>query len=312
MPEEKAQVESTETPAEDTPAEETPDTSGLDTSDAAAFDEFMNDDDDDLDVEPETGTPEGSDAPVSAEEPEQPAEEAPAAEAAKDAPPEETPPAQPEARQPEPQQPTPPEQTATPEPPQPEQTQEELEAALREQQAAAETRLAEEFYALSEDQQAEFESDAGVAIPKLAARIHMAAAAGAVQHIMRNFPVWFKAAQEQFKREDANNQKFWDAWPDLNPEEHTHTVAQLGAAFRQVNPNASPDDFVRLVGAQAMLALGITPQQANGQDEVEEAPPARPFTPAGSAPPASGKPRKPTNPVEAFDATFDTEDLDLG
>lgn len=207
---------------------------------------------------------------------------------------------------------TPPEAGTEPSPqPQatePVETPEELQARYHAWRTASEEQLAE-HYAISEDMAAELNDDPDSAIPKIAARVYLDAFTNSVAHMQRMLPSMLEQA---LAARDANTQyeeQFFTQWPALR--EHTDVVTRLGDSYRQMYPGATPEEFMRDVGAQAMVALRLPTEPIPPAPAAEPAPTPAPHRPAASSPPASAPVRAPSNPFEALDQEFDTEDLDV-
>lgn len=122
-------------------------------------------------------------------------------------------------------------------------------------------------------------------LPTLMARVHINAVQGVLTHVAQQLPAvvggMIKAQQQQADLEN----RFYSAWPQLDRVKHDGTVRQLAAAYRQMNPNASFDDCVRIVGAQAAVALGVTTTPTGTPAPAVASVPVRqvPFAPAAAA-----------------------------
>ncbi len=160
-------------------------------------------------------------------------------------------------------------------------------------------------YALSDEMVEELQTNAEVVIPKLLAKVHADVLTAVLGHTMRSMPGMVESVMTSRGQAQTDETAFYTMWPGLNPAEHGELVGRLGASYRQLNPNATREQFMQEVGAQAHVAARL-PVDAAPTPPAEPAP--VPFTPATGAPaPAGG-----TEPQNAF-ATLATqsEDLDL-
>lgn len=154
-------------------------------------------------------------------------------------------------------------------------------AQLRDQLAANRAQVvdivAKEAYGLTEAEMDEIQMSPNVGIPKLAARIHVNAVQGVLAHVAQQIPLVVNGILEGRQRQADLEGKFYGAWPQLDKGKHDMTVRQLAAAYRHVHPESSFDEMTRMVGSQAVVALGL--QQA--QAPAAAAPPRQvPFSPA--------------------------------
>lgn len=331
MPEELTVPDSTTPPADIEPtAPETPATEAVpestdtdDTTGGALFEgdkevgAFLADDADDLDPDetppvPETPPSEGKE-PAAATKPDdvKPAAE-PTPEGDKTPAPAATPEVKPTVQEPTPAE-TPAEPTPTPEAPvaQAQPTIEELQKTFRESREEAVNLLATQHYALDEETAEALAADASTVIPKLMARVQMDAVQVSLSHMAANLPRMVEQALKMRETDNSAEEKFFEAWPQLDRTKHTVTVQKLGAAYRQMNPTATLDEFIQHVGASTMVAHKISPEPVTPvTPEPAAAQPAKPFKPAGSSPP-SGSPAPQTNPFAKMSDDFEAENLDL-
>ena len=240
---------------------------------------------------PEEPTPAGEEAPPV--EPTPPVEEpAPAA-----APPAEEPPAE---------TPTAPVPVAAPELTA-EQVQQQYQTWRGEQEAA----LAAHHYAIDEETAQRLNDEPGVAIPQLMARVHVDSMVSTLGYVANQLPAMIDQAMQRREARSSNEDTFFERWPDLKAAEHGEAIGLIGNAYRQANPGATPEQFIRDVGAQTMVAFGL----ALGNAPVAEAPQtpaAKPFTPANASPPSSSPAPQKTGFAAVDDELFGQGDeLDL-
>lgn len=166
--------------------------------------------------------------------------------------------------------------------------------------------LAAGHYNLSEAQVEEIQTTPEVTIPKMMARVYLDATEAATMGVMQHLPRVITGVMQRMQEAETAEKDFYAAWPALDRTKHHDAVMQLATAYRQLNQNASKDDFIKFVGSQAIVALGLT-QAVAPPPVAPAAPGAPPFRPlAGSAP--ATRPHQPPQ-VSPF-AQFAEEDLE--
>lgn len=209
---------------------------------------------------------------------------------------------------------------ATPVAPTPEPTpvlsEAEQTEAYQKWRDGIETSLAEDRYAISEEEANDLDisPEAAKRYSRGLSRVYMDAITGAVGHMTQAMPQLLEAALATRDTTSQAEVDFFTAWPKLNAPENKETLSRLGKAYRQLNPNVPAADFIRDVGAQAHIALRIPVEEAVPAVPASgEAPPApsAPFKPAGSGSPG-GSPSGDKNAFTVLSEEFDEEELDLG
>ena len=151
-------------------------------------------------------------------------------------------------------------------------------------------------YKLSDEDASNLVTDANSVLPNLAASLHA--------NIVQEMTTWMAQTMQsivpqmmdQFTRQRESQQRgeevFYGQWPEL--KDHADRVKQIATTYRQLNPSVQREQFVRDVGVQAWLALGLDAAKLAGK-----------LTPAAAAPAARQKPRPPTpaNPGGARDTS---------
>ncbi len=140
----------------------------------------------------------------------------------------------------------------------PEQQQEER-AKWRDDTVEA---LAIGQYALSEEQVDLLDTDPGKMLSRFAARVYLDSVENAAAAVMQLLPQALAQMNTQTTQSDKLKGQFFETWDKLNPEEHGSILGKLGTAYRTANPQATPDEFIRDVGASAMVALKIPFEEA--------------------------------------------------
>lgn len=282
----------TEVPVEETP----PSDDASDSQDKlweTLSEEFEAEDNEGLEPEPK------------AEEEEPPAAEEPAPETLETKPedePQEKPEEGQEAEEPASEE-EPAEEPPAEEPPQPEPTQEELQQQL----VDLEEKLVS-HYQLSDEHAELMQTEPEKVIPQLAAKMAMDLQQAFSHQLHTLLPQMVAQTIQRQQAASEGEQSFYSQWPAL--KDYQETVLRLGQAYRQLNPTASREQFIREVGAQAMLAHKIPFNMETGEmiveEEIQDTIPAphTPPTPSAVQPP----PRENNNPFAKLAEEFIEED----
>lgn len=215
---------------------------------------------------------------------------------------------------------TPPAQTPATETPAPQPTAEEARAQA-EAAAAREFQQLEQWYQLPQEVVAQLEGDGLEAVlpkllPNLAARVHQAVLASALQQVQAVLPSAFHHFSTMNEVQTQARNEFFTRWPGL--KDYSQQVLDVGTWFRQKNPSATKEEALERVGALVYASLGMAAPgaSASGTPPVTSAGPAptvtsrstfRPATPGAGAPPAA-PPRK-GNEFENLAQEFLDEDM---
>lgn len=161
-----------------------------------------------------------------------------------------------------------------------------IAAHLFQNRAAVENVIAQQLFQLSADDVEALQSDAAVAVPKLLARAYVLAQVGFLQQLNRLVPSMLDRHSSTMKAYQANEDKFFSAWPQIDRAKHGDLVYRAATIYRQMNPQASVDDLIDQVGrfVSHQAGLQIAPR---GKAPPVAAPAAKPplgFRPAGSGP----------------------------
>jgi hypothetical protein len=194
--------------------------------------------------------------------------------------------------------------------PSPEMSPEQA-AQVREQWLKDSTdNLAENLFAMTDEEFEQFEENPREALPKLAAKATIHAIESATSTIMMHLPTMIQSMSVQVEAQSKATEDFFAAWPALDKSKDIDTIQRIGATYRQLYPNASKEEFITNVGAQAMMALGRAPTAAAAPGAVtSEAPAPAPHRPAGSTPrPATPPKGNPSNEFEDLAMNADLDD----
>lgn len=139
--------------------------------------------------------------------------------------------------------------------------------------------LAEKVYGMNEDDaKALFETPEKV-LPALAAKVHLEVVQNVLGTLAQILPGQIAAVQQVQTQQAALLDDFWNSHPTLDRKTDRDSVMQLAQLYRAQNPNASFEEFKRVVGSQAMVMLNKLPVAA-GTPARTVVPPGAPRTPA--------------------------------
>lgn len=162
-----------------------------------------------------------------------------------------------------------------------------IAAHLFQNRAAVENVIAQQLFQLSVDDVEALQSDAAVAVPKLLARAYVLAQVGFLQQLNRLVPSMLDRHSSTTKAYQANEDKFFSAWPQIDRVKHGDLVYRAATIYRQMNPQASVDDLIDQVGrfVSHQAGLQIAPRGKVAAPAVASASkPPLGFRPAGSGP----------------------------
>ena len=169
----------------------------------------------------------------------------------------------------------------------------------------AETLLASQHYALTDEQAAEFDDSPGTAIPKLAARLHMEVMQQSVAMIAGLLPKIMANVNQAQTVEAQRETEFFKEWPELAG--HRDQVVRHGAVYYQMNPQATFQEFMRDVGAQVAVSQKV--DLSSRQTAVEETPRTKAHKPlSASGGPGTKTPGKQLGTFEQLDADVEAEE----
>jgi len=120
------------------------------------------------------------------------------------------------------------------------------------------------------------DDDVRGALTEVATAIHVNLLTQVAQH----FTPAVAAAMQEVNTASQAEQAFYDKWPQLRDEKYTETVLRIATAYKQANPSVPTEQAIEEIGAAAMLALRIQPEN-QGAEETPAPEPAAPYRPAG-------------------------------
>lgn len=164
----------------------------------------------------------------------------------------------------------------------------QLDQLIEAQRPKIEDAVAKGAYQLTAEQVNGLLEDPGTTVPQLLAKVHVNAVQGVLRHVAQTLPTMLNGMLQVREINRQREDKFWQAWPELARDKHSQQVVQAAQTFRQMNPRASEDEFIRQVGAMVMVMNGLHRAQVPQQPKPQV---AQPFVPAGAgragAPPSA-------------------------
>ena len=137
-------------------------------------------------------------------------------------------------------------------------------------------------YQLTQQEVEQVLSEPDKALPKLMARVHVNAVQGVLRHVAQQMPAMVTGLLKVQEENRGREEQFFKAWPQLDRSKHSQDILRAGQVFRQLNPQATMEEFIRAVGAQVVIQHGLHLQRPPGQtQQVQQAAPAPAFMPAG-------------------------------
>lgn len=173
----------------------------------------------------------------------------------------------------------------------------------------AETLLAEQHYGLEQGVLDSLAAGDYSVIPKLMARTYLDAVTASTNVIAQSMPQIIENLNRNRDVSKGAEDRFFGQWPGL--KDHYQRVLEVGQVYRQLNPKASEEDFIKHVGATAATVLGVDPATLRGQAEAPKPRVVPGPTVAPHRPPVPGArsvaPAAPVNPFEALAMDTDEE-----
>ena len=147
--------------------------------------------------------------------------------------------------------------TPVPEKTEPTQTPEEREAAFAKAREDVKDNLKQHFQ-LTEEQSDAMLVDPNAAMPEIFAGMYLNMYESLMKGVQDMMPEMISTTNTlRSEAEEAAN-KFYESWPQLKDKsEYNDTVVKLGNSYRKMYPEASVEEYVQNVGAQAIIALKI-------------------------------------------------------
>jgi hypothetical protein len=136
-----------------------------------------------------------------------------------------------------------------------------------------------EYYKLPEDLQIKLSTEPENVLPFLAAKLHQTIAANLTSTINRILPQTIQQVQAVNQAEVQAKNAFYSRWSNLVGKEEA--VLQVGALFRRLNPNATAEEAIEMIGKTTCQTLGIPFESSSTAPAATPVAPKPVFTPAG-------------------------------
>ncbi len=204
----------------------------------------------------------------------------------------------------------------------PEKTAEELLSARqaeskaqadewKEQRTKARTNIIEAMQ-FTEKQVEQLQTEPQEVLKEIAADLFLDIHEAVLVSVQRQLPSWIQFNQVQTSAADKSVAAFQTEWPslDMKKKDVSDTINRVGQTYRQLNPTATAEQFIREVGAQASIALRIPLPGQVMDAPASQAPaapaPHQPAQPSHVQVPASA----PQGPWEELAEEFIQDDKD--
>ena len=196
----------------------------------------------------------------------------------------------------------------------------DIAEGLKKQKADLVNAVAQQNYALSDQDLEEFASDPRKVIGRVAAAAQIETTASVMRVLAEQLPVVVNGIVEARMRNQQAEDEFWAANQHLDRTKHKAEALQTYQQIRALQPNLAKDEGIRLAGQWMALRHNI-PYVPNGSAPTQSAAPTQQvvhtpgpvvrtpvpggFIPAGpQAAPASSHPQPAKSPMDRFFDTF--------
>jgi len=139
----------------------------------------------------------------------------------------------------------------------------------------------EKRYALSQEDADAMISEPEAVIPKLAARLYVDIYENMMNMLQHQLPHVVRDVQTTSSRQQKDEEAFYTAWPALRNVDRNELI-RIGQMYRQLNPQATREQFIQDVGVQSMVRFRLPIPGYNApppQPDVTPHMPARPTAP---------------------------------
>lgn len=153
-----------------------------------------------------------------------------------------------------------------------------------------------EAYQVSEEDAGNLLTDPNKVLPQLAARlytdIYQEVSKNIFDTLAKSLPAFVRQQITATASVEKNETTFYGTWPEL--KEHSKLVNDASALYQQLNANAPFEKFVKDVGTQVWLAVGLPHAELLNKlaDKPASTPAAAPLV-TGGLNPAPGSPASP-------------------
>jgi hypothetical protein len=122
-------------------------------------------------------------------------------------------------------------------------------------------------------------------LPQLAANLHIRVVEGVMQSVFQMLPGVISQQIHGNQTASQNENEFFKGWQELRKPEYNNTLVSIAQAYAKANPKATREKFIKDVGAQAWITLGLPFDQLQAK---LGAPPPAPSPAAGPKPDVIG------------------------
>ena len=156
-----------------------------------------------------------------------------------------------------------------------------LDQAIEKSREKVVDAVAQGSYQLSQEELEQISTEPEKVVPRLLARVHVNAVQGVLRHVASQMPMMVGALLQTQVENTKREETFFSRWPQLDRSKHRDDIVRVGQVYKQLNPNATVEDFIKHVGAQVVMLHGLHAQQAAAS--VQPVAPATPaYRPAGA------------------------------
>ena len=165
-------------------------------------------------------------------------------------------------------------------------------AQLTEHRAVLEEKLATEHFKLNDDMVELMDTDPSLAVSKIASKVYLDAVTGLYGQFVNQLPGMIEQTLASRAESSAITDRFFESWPQLQKADQAHvqTIARIAQVYKGMNPQATPDQYIKDVGLHAMAKLGLALQPAVAPTAQPAVVAPAAFQPAATAAPSGGNP----------------------
>lgn len=148
----------------------------------------------------------------------------------------------------------------------------------------------ESLYKMTDQEVADFQTNPGEALPKLAARLHYEVQLAAHQGVLQVLPHLINSVMSGHKEQQKHEDAFYGRWPELKEAvakdpKNEASIQEAIRSYKALNPKAPISDVIEKAGLLALISMGIPPRAAAAMVQAPAATvaPATPMMPARPA-----------------------------
>jgi len=115
-----------------------------------------------------------------------------------------------------------------------------------------------EAFKLSEEDEEKLAHSPNEVLPKMAANMYLDIFNSLTQVMQNQLPQLVTGILSQQKAVQDSRQAFYNQWPQLAKPEYAGTVERIANSYNATNQNATPEEAIAEIGAQAWVALKLS------------------------------------------------------